>query len=236
MLETPSAHPVQDLHFKFEGPVVDHMFSAAHEDWYFTTGELLGGPMWQSATARAGDVWARGIPDGPDEDFETIMWTILAALGAAQESIRVVTPYFLPELPMLTALQLAALRGLEVDILVPEKNNLRFVQWAGTSHLRQVLASGCRVWLTPPPFDHSKAMIVDDAWSMVGSANWDARSLRLNFEYNVECYDEQLAEQLKGLVDDKLRRSRRLTIEEMAARGLPVRLRDGLARLLAPYL
>ena len=236
MLEEPSAHPVQDLHFRFEGPVVDHMFSAAHEDWYFTTGELLGGPVWQSATTRAGEVWARGIPDGPDEDFESIMWTKLAALGAARDSIQVLTPYFLPELPLLTALQLAALRGLEVDILVPEKNNLRFVQWAGTSHLRQVLASGCRVWLTPPPFDHSKAMVVDDAWSLVGSANWDARSLRLNFEYNVECYDEPLAQRLKLLIADKRSRGRRLTIEEMDARQLPVRLRDGLARLLAPYL
>ncbi len=236
MLETPSAHPVQDLHFRFEGPLVDQVFSAAHEDWYFTTGELLGGPAWQSATERSGDVSARGIPDGPDEDFETITWTILAALGAAQESIKVVTPYFLPEQPMLAALRLAALRGLDVDIFVPEKNNLRFVQWAGSSHLRQVLASGCRVWLTPPPFDHSKAMIVDGAWSLVGSANWDARSLRLNFEYNVECYDETLARQLSFLAEEKLRRSRQLTIEEMDARGLPVRLRDGLARLLAPYL
>ena len=236
MLEDASAHPVQDLHFRIEGPLVDHMFSAAHEDWYFTTGELLGGPAWHSATSRAGDVWARGIPDGPDEDFETIMWTILAALGAAQESIRIITPYFLPELPMLTALRLAALRGLEVEILVPARNNLRFVQWASTSHLRQVLGSGCRVWLTPPPFDHSKAMIVDGAWSLIGSANWDARSLRLNFEYNVECYDETLARRLRALTENKLRRSRRLTIEELDGRSLPLRMRDGLARLLAPYL
>jgi cardiolipin synthase len=236
LLKQPSSHPVQDLHFRFEGPIVDQMFSAAHQDWYFTTGELLGGPAWHSATTASGDVWARGLPDGPDEDFETILWTLLAAVGAARRSIRIATPYFLPDLPTLTALRLAAYRGVEVDILLPEKNNLRFVGWASRAQLWQVLEPGCRVWLVPSPFDHSKVMVVDGAWSLVGSANWDARSLRLNFEYNVECYDEVLADELMRLTGEKMERSRSLSLEEVDARPLPARLRDGTARLLAPYL
>ncbi len=236
LLEQPSSDAVQDLHFRFEGPIVDQMFSAAHEDWYFTTGELLGGPAWASATSVSGEVWARGLPDGPDEDFETILWTILAAVGAAQEKIRIATPYFLPDLPTLTALRLAAYRGVEVDILLPEKNNLRFVGWASQAQLWQVLEPGCHVWLVPPPFDHSKVVVVDGAWSLVGSANWDARSLRLNFEYNVECYDEELADELLRLTGEKMERGRRLRLEDVDARPLPVRLRDGVARLFAPYL
>ena len=236
LLEQPSAHPVQDLHFRFEGPIVDQMFSAAHQDWYFTTGELLGGPAWHSATSPSGDVWARGLPDGPDEDFETILWTILAAVGAARRSIRIATPYFRPDLPTLTALRLAAYRGVDIDIVLPEKNNLRLVGWASQAQLWQVLEPGCRVWLVPPPFDHSKVMIVDGVWCLVGSANWDARSLRLNFEYNVECYDEALADELLRLTGEKMDLGRRLSFEEVEARALPVRLRDGVARLFAPYL
>jgi cardiolipin synthase len=236
LLDRPSRRSVQDLHFLLEGPIVDQMFSAAHEDWYFTTGELLSGPAWRSATRPCGEVWARGIPDGPDEDLENILWTILAALGAARRSVRVATPYFIPELPLVTALRLAAYRGVDVDILLPEKSNLRFVEWASWVGLRQVLGPGVRVWLTAPPFDHTRLMVVDGVWSMVGSANWDARSLRLNFEYNVECYDEVLARELLRLTDEKIRGSRRLTPEDLDSRSLPLRLRDGLARLAAPYL
>ena len=90
--------------------------------------------------------------------------------------------------------------------------------------------------MKPSPFDHSKVMVVDGAWSLVGSANWDARSLRLNFEYNVECYDEVLADELMHLTGEKMERGRSLSFEEVDARPLPTRLRDGTARLLAPYL
>jgi cardiolipin synthase len=236
LLEQASDHPVQDVHFRFEGPVVDQMFAELFEDWYFVVGERLRGPAWESTTEPAGEVLARGIPDGPDDNFETIRWTILAALTAARRSVRIVSPYFLPDQPLIHALGLAALRGVEVDILVPEVNNLRVVKWASTAQLWQVLMPGCRVWLTPPPFDHSKVMVVDDAWSLVGSANWDARSLRLNFEFNVECYDETLASWLMEFTAEKMSRGRQTTLEEVDSRGIPVRLRDGVARLFAPYL
>jgi cardiolipin synthase len=102
--------------------------------------------------------------------------------------------------------------------------------------LWQVLERGCRVWLTPPPFDHTKLMLVDGQWTLLGSTNWDPRSLRLNFEFNVECYDAGLAQTLEDLVREKIAASRRLTLAEVDGRPLPVRLRDGAARLLSPYL
>jgi cardiolipin synthase len=102
--------------------------------------------------------------------------------------------------------------------------------------LWQVLERGCRVWLSPPPFDHSKLMVVDGTWALVGSANWDPRSLRLNFEFSLESYDRALAGVLEGMARDRIRRARRVTLEEVDGRGLAVKLRDGLARLLSPYL
>jgi cardiolipin synthase len=206
------------------------------DDWLFTTGESLRGKVWFQAQAGTGPVLARGIPDGPDEDFELIRWTILGALAAAKESLCIVTPYFLPDLTLISALNLAAMRGVTVDIILPEHGNLPFVQWASRAHWWQVLERGCRLWLTPPPFDHTKLLLVDDCWTLVGSANWDPRSLRLNFEFDLECYDRELAATLGALAREKLQSARRVSREELERRPLPLKLRDGAARLLTPFL
>ena len=90
--------------------------------------------------------------------------------------------------------------------------------------------------MTPPPFDHAKVMLVDDAWAFIGSANWDSRSLRLNFEFNLECYDPALVAQLDRILDDRVAAARPLTLDALARRPLAIRLRDGVARLASPYL
>jgi cardiolipin synthase len=181
-------------------------------------------------------VLARGIADGPDLDFDKIRLTMHCAIDCAQRSIHIVTPYFLPDQTLILALNVAAMRGVDVNILIPEKNNLLLVQWASMAQLWQVLQRGCKVWLTPPPFDHSKIMLVDDVWSFVGSANWDPRSLRLNFEFNLECYGRELAAQLREQVELKRQSARQITLADVDGRGLLVRLRDGVARLATPYL
>jgi cardiolipin synthase len=235
-LKDAPRHPVQDIHFRLRGPVVTQLQEAFADDWLFTTGEALRGAAWFAEPERAGTVLARGIMDGPDEDFEKLRWTILGALNIARRSVRIMTPYFLPDTAIVSALNLAALRGVQVDILLPSKNNLPVVQWASRALWWQVLEHGCRIWLTPPPFDHSKVMLVDDCWALVGSANWDARSLRLNFEFDVECYDGTLARQLEAVLEKKRAAAHQVTLAEVDARSLPTRLRDGVARLLTPYL
>ena len=229
--------PVRDLHFLVEGPVVVCLQEVFVEDWAFTTGELLEGERWFPPPEPAGSALARGISDGPDENFERLRMTLLGAMTAARKSITVVTPYFLPDATLINALNVAAMRGVEVNILLPEKSNIRLVQWASTAQLWQVLQRGCRVWLTPPPFDHTKLIVVDGAWVMFGSSNWDPRSLRLNFEFDLECYDRGLAELLQQwLRDERLAHARPVTLADVDGRSLPVKLRDGLARLLSPYL
>lgn len=229
-------YPVQDLHFRVRGPVVAQLQEAFTDDWLFTTGEALRGDAWFTEPEPAGTVLARGIADGPDEDFEKLLWTLLGALSIARRSVRIVTPYFLPDEAIISSLNLAAMRGVRVEILLPAKNNLTIVDWASRAMWWEVLTHGCHIWLTPPPFDHSKLMIVDESWVLVGSANWDARSLRLNFEYNLECYDPALVGRLESLFEKKREHAHEVTLAEVKAQGLPVRLRDGLARLLAPYL
>jgi cardiolipin synthase len=125
---------------------------------------------------------------------------------------------------------------VKVDIAVPEHGNLPVVQWAMWGHFPKVLDHGCRVWLTQPPFDHGKLMVVDDLWVAFGSANWDPRSLRLNFELGVECYDPQLATHMGRLFDERIATARQVHVADLAQRSLRLRLRDGVARLFTPYL
>lgn len=228
--------PVQDLHFRVAGPVVGHFMRAFAEDWAFTTREALDGPAWFPELRPVGDVIARGITDGPDADLDKARLVFLGAVGCAQRSVRIVTPYFLPDQALITALNVAALRGVKVEILIPARSNLALVQWAATHQLWQLLERGCRVYLSAAPFDHSKLLLVDDGWALIGSSNWDARSLRLNFEFDVECYSAGLAARLHQIVDAKLRTARRLSKAEVDARPLLIQLRDGIARLAAPYL
>ena len=228
--------PLHDMHFRIAGPVIAHLQEVFVEDWAFTSGEVLKGDLWFPVLEPVGDVFARGIPNGPDEDFGEMRTTLIGALTCARSRVVVMTPYFLPDDALAEALNVAALRGVQVDIILPEANNLALVKWACTAMLFQVLERGCRVWLSAPPFDHTKLMLVDDVWTLLGSANWDPRSLRLNFEFNVECYDRGLAAQLNEIVCQRLARARQIELKDVNGRDLLVKLRDGVAQLFSPYL
>ena len=229
-------HPVQDLHFFIEGPVVAELQRSFAEDWAFTTREILEGEKWYPHLDPQGSGVARGISDGPDEDFDKLRMVILAALASAQTSIRIVTPYFLPDVELVSALRIAALRGLEVEILLPASSNLRMVKWASDAGLEELLRQGCRIFMSQPPFDHSKIMVVDHSWVLLGSANWDSRSLALNFEFNMEFYDFQLAEKVETIIQEKKSTARELTLEEVLSRNIFMKLRNRFFRLFSPYL
>src|SRR5690606_9731762 len=236
VLKIPNRHPIRDLQFRARGPVVAQLARVFANDWAFATRETLSGEAWFPPLSASGSVVARAIPDGPDEHFEVLKLIMLGALAQARHSVRIATPYFLPDASLVSGLNTAALRGVAVDILLPEKNNLKLVQWASHAMYWQVLARGCRIWHSPPPFDHSKLMLVDDEWVLIGSTNWDARSLRLNFEMNLECYSREFGSRMKEWFERRLEVSRQVTKADVDGRSLPSRLRDGLARLLSPYL
>src|SRR6185295_2497446 len=147
--------------------------------------------------------------------FDSLRLVVSGAVTAARKSVRIVSPYFIPDQSIIVALNVAALRGVQVDILIPAKNDSRLVQWASTAMLWQVLINGCRVWLTSEPFDHSKLMVVDEAWVFFGSANMDTRSMRLNFEFNVECYDIELAGVVTRHIEGKLKGSKEITKKDV---------------------
>ena len=232
LLAAQPPHPVRDTHFRLEGPVVEQLTEAFADDWLYETGEKLLDDAWFPELEPVGEAVARVVTSGPDEDMEQIEFAILHAISCARRSIRIVTPYFLPPDILTTALGLASMRGVTVDVAVPENSNHAILDWARRTPLRLLLEAGCRVWLLPPPFDHSKLMTIDDSWSLIGSANWDIRSFRLNFELNVEIHDEAFARTLAEVTPS----GRALTLAETNSASLPLRLRDNAARLLQPYL
>ncbi len=233
-LKSNPKFPIRDTHFRIEGPVVEQLAQAFAVDWAFVSGEDLEGPRWFPPLTAGSGVTARVVTSGPDADVEKIASVILHAAGAARSSIRVATPYFLPNDLVVNALCLAAMRGVEVDVVIPKRSDHRIVDWATRAHVSPLLQAGVRLWLDEPPFDHTKAMVVDGSWSFIGSANWDSRSFRLNFELNVEVYDTDLAQRLDAFIIEKAQTPLRQT--DLDARTLPVRLRDAAVRLLLPYL
>jgi cardiolipin synthase A/B len=235
-LKPPSKHPILDLQFKISGPVVRQLRHVFFNDWFFTARERLEKEdAWCPSLKVEGKAYARAIPDGPDENFEKIRWMYFGAITEAKESLRIMTPYFLPDFGLTSALSTAALKGVKVQIILPSKNNLPWVHWATQAALNPLLEQGCEIYFSPPPFDHTKLFIMDHKRVQIGSANWDARSLRLNFELDLEAYDNELARSMTQHFEDALAQSKKITLSELKKRSLPIRFRNGIARLFTPF-
>ena len=236
VLRARPKHPVSDTHFSFAGPIVEQLTEAFAKDWAFTTGEELDHAVFyaEPAPAPAGEAFCRVVTSGPDADLEKIEFAVMQGVALARRSVRIMTPYFLPDERLLTVLAMASMRGVAVDLVLPRESNHRLIDWARTPNNIPLLEAGVRIWLSDPPFNHSKLMVVDEAWSFVGSANQDVRSLRLNFELNVEVHDPDLAGELDRFMLSH--RHQRYGGERIGQRSFPVRLRDSAARLLLPYL
>ena len=235
-VQTPRRkRPVVDLHFKVQGPIVQQMEEVFLEDWGFVTGEETEAPT-PAPPDTSGATFCRAISDGPNEDIDKLKWILLGAISSAQTSIRIMTPYFIPSEELTSALNAASLRGVRVEILLPSVLDIRPVGWAARNHLLSLLPFGVHISRAPAPFIHTKLLIIDEHYMLVGSANLDPRSLRLNFEFNLELYDEDCALSLTQHFDSTLALSTPITQEELENRSLPIRIRDSIAFLFSPYL
>ncbi|MGV3549959.1 phospholipase D-like domain-containing protein [Rhizobium sp.] len=227
----------RDTHFRITGPVVADLFAVAAEDWHFASGEKIA-----AAEQPALDVspnaptFARVVSSGPDGSIETNHKMLMGAFSVAQRRIRIMSPYFLPDRELISALVTAARRGVEIDILVPSENNLTLVDRAMTAQFDQVIKYGCKVWRVQGAFDHSKLMTIDGEWSYVGSSNLDPRSLRLNFEVDLEVLDTGFAEIIENRVDRALEGARLVTLHDLRNRPFPLRLAEKILWLGSPYL
>lgn len=225
---------VVDIHFRFQGPVIEQLEKIFLADWAFCTTETSDPrPM---SDHDAGPVLCRTIMDGPDHDIDKLALVLAGAASAGKSRLSIMTPYFLPSRELIGALNAASLRGVDVSVITPERNNLPYVRWASHNLMWELLQRGVRIYEQPPPFVHSKLFLVDNDYALIGSANIDDRSLRLNFELGVEMYDTEVVGQLNAHFDAVKETSRRLTLKELDGRSLPVRTRDSLCWLFTPYL
>ena len=232
-------HAAQDTHFRLTGPVVTDIFNTASEDWRFTTDEHLSGSAWAvtpPALHPGEGLLVRAVPSGPDKSLETNHKIMMGAFSVAEKHIRIMTPYLLPDRELVSALVTAARRGVVVDIVVPAQNNLVLVDMAMTAQFDQLLKDGCRIWRAKGAFNHSKLMSVDDVWAYVGSSNLDPRSLRLNFEIDLEVYDAKTAKSISKRIDQHVATGTGVKLAELKARPFSRRLLERIVWLGSPYL
>lgn len=229
--------PWREAHFRVEGPAVADIRAAFAENWREATGERLAGKALGPLAEAPGDAAVVTVPGRPEETPSTVEALYLLTLRAAARQVEIATPYLVPSEAILAELERAAARGVAVRVLVPNRHNdIPPVRWASRTFYRRLLEAGIRLFEYQPTMMHAKTMTVDDAWSVIGSANLDFRSFDLNFELQLGVVDPALNASIRGCFEDDLRRSREVTLEEVDGWSLPERLRDRTARLLKEQL
>lgn len=237
---TPAA--ISDVHFRLNGPVVTQLEQVFLEDWRLASGERVQvSPAAELSSpaltpGAAGNAVARVITDGPNEELDRLLMILLGALASAHKRVWIMTPYLVPPPALLSALQSAALRGVEVCLLLPQRSDQAWMDGATRHLLWQLLQNQVQVHWRPAPFAHTKLLIVDSYYVHFGSANMDTRSLRLNFEAVVEIYGHELAATLARHFETERARSQPVTLAELKRRSLAARLRDAFFWLFTPYL
>jgi cardiolipin synthase A/B len=226
---------IQDLHFRVRGPVVHQLQEVFAADWRFATGEEIAADPAPPSPGQ-GATAARVIRDGPNDELNRLELVLEGALAAAHRRVWIMTPYFLPRSSLLGALQGAALRGLDVQVLLPERSDQPWMDWATRHLLWQLLQHHVRVFYRPPPFAHTKLILMDDYYLQFGTANLDSRSMRLNFELMVEAYDPALQAVLSRHFMDARAACRPVALADVDSRPLAAQLRDGFFWLFSPFL
>ncbi len=231
--------PVRDYHVRMEGPAVSDLQFQFVEDWVFASGEspdrLLNERCFPELE-EAGEALVQVVPGGPEAEGRGLSDAFFGAVTSARKSILAATPYFVPDEPLFQAFRYAALRGVEVRLVLPGRSNHRYAEYAARSLYEDLLRAGVRIYEREPPFMHAKALVVDDVYAVLGSANLDHRSLHLNFETNIEVGDPDFAGRVRRQVESEIERSREVRLDEHLARPLPRRLAENFCYLFQPVL
>lgn len=225
----------RDTHLRLAGPVVQCVQVAFVEDWHWASGDSLSGLNWDPEPAPSGA--ARSIlclPSGPADALETCTLFFLNAVNQAKQRLWIASPYFVPDEQFISALQLAGLRGVDVRLLIPDKSDEALVQLAAWSYLHDLDKAGIKVSRYTNGFMHHKVMLIDDTYCTIGTANFDNRSFRLNFEITMALADSNFAGQVADMLEQDFVQARPMQLHELAERGFWFRFAVRAARLTAP--
>ncbi|HVY44303.1 MAG TPA: cardiolipin synthase [Minicystis sp.] len=236
--------PWRDLHMELRGPAVEPLAEIFEQDWHFATRAPL--PAEDKAASlppppqpEVGDALVAIVRSGPDVggvERETIHRLFFSAITMARERVFVTTPYFIPDRAILVALETAAMRGVDIRLLFPSRSNHPVVFQAGRAFYEQLLEAGVRIYEYGPGMIHAKTMVVDGSVALVGSANMDLRSFRLNFEVHAVVRDDATARALEAIFERDLAVTREVELAAFRARPRVMRVLEGVARLLSPLM
>jgi cardiolipin synthase A/B len=234
--ETGHGKMWRDTHMRVEGPAVASLTAIFLRDWHFMTGESEVRDEFFPEPVREGRVTMAIVPSGPDDTVEAIHRTFFAAIVGARTRVWITTPYFVPDRSLLVALETAAHRGVDVKLLLPSRSNHQVTHQAGASYYAELLECGVEIYEYLPGMIHAKTMLVDDEISLVGSANMDMRSFRLNFEVHALLHDPKLAQALEASFLEDRSESKKLDYKLWMSRPWGRRVGEGAARLISPIL
>lgn len=227
--------PWRDTHLKISGPATLAAQLTFVEDYHWATGQL---PQvhWQVPQTAAEDLPVFILPSGPADDFETCGMFFTHLINSAQKRLWISSPYFVPDEGIVMALQLAAMRGVDVRILIPGLPDKWLVKRAAMAYVAEVTQPGVRMFEYGEGFLHQKALLVDDDVALVGTANFDNRSFRLNFEISVLVISASFNQQVADMLTRDFERSREIDPQELAQRGIWFEVTSRVARLFSPVL
>lgn len=228
--------PWRDLHFRVVGPAAADLQRIFVEDWYFAARQDLSSPAFFPELPRTGGSIVQVVESGPDERVESVHRVLFSAIASARRTVWIATPYFVPDRAILVALQTAAMRGIDVKLIVPRESNHRVTFHAGRSFYDELLSAGVHIHEYVGGMLHTKAMVVDGRFATVGSANLDVRSFRLNFELALLLYDHEIVTNLARILEEDLAKSEQVNLSVWRQRPLHTRIKEGLGRLFSPLL
>jgi len=226
----------RDTFVRIEGAAIHGLQLLFMVDWYFVEQKLIEGEKYFPAPQKFDQNLIQLVSSGPDTDWESIMQGIASAIMSATRYVYIHSPYFMPNDVVLTCVQMAALSGVDVRLMIPERSDSRLSDASTFSYLGQVLEAGVRVFRYKNGFLHSKAIVIDDYISIVGSTNMDERSFAQNFEANAFIYDNKTAGHLRELYMNDMTNCEEMTIDAWTNRKRRQKLRESLARLFSPLM
>ena len=231
----PKLTPWRDTHMEWQGPIVKCLQVPFAEDWRWATGDLLDQLDWEIRPGDvAGEVEALCLATGPADPFETCAMGFLTLINGARERVWLATPYFVPDNKIVTALQLAAMRGVDVRVILPDRSDSSLVHMSSFSFLKELEDAGVKFYRFQKGFLHQKVMLIDDSISAIGSANLDNRSFRLNFEVIGIVSDTAFNGEVSRMLEADLANSIPTGAPDLTDQSFWFRLRVRLARMLAP--
>jgi cardiolipin synthase len=228
--------PWRDVHLRIEGPAVSQLQTIFVEDWFFVTRHDLVAPEFFPSLPGGGTSVMQIVESGPDATVESIHRLYFAAIASARDRVYITTPYFVPDRALLVALQTAALRGVEVRLILPRRSNHRVTFHAGRSYYDELLEAGVTIHEYVPGMVHAKTMVVDGRLATVGSANLDVRSFRLNFELIAVIYDAEVVGRLERIFMEDLGSTEIVDLGQWRQRSVVTKVKEGIGRLCAPLL